>query len=529
MRLRNCIFAFLAALGLFVAPMAADVIRDWSITYDRPPGGNPDYVADMTLDQQGNLYITGMSRDATEGDIMTMKMTALGDTLWVRQFDGPLHFYDHPAKIAVSSSGNVYVAGRVNQAQNNPPTSYADMILIKYQPNGDLAWARVYNGENNLSEEAVAIVLDAEENAYISGMSGDKVTVLKYNAQGDQLWIRQTALPPATFWGAQMTADPSGNLIVAARYGENSDLVVWTTKYSPAGDVIWTTDHRWPGYPGGNATPQCDAAGNVYILGAYDTTESVNKYSMFVYALKYSESGAFQWLNTYSGPDSVGHDNTWVQAPSVAVDAAGHAYILAECWYLTQKPAHFTTITIKYNPDGETAWLRELGASGTNGNTGTSMIVDDAENIYITGYWEKNISGSIDYDQLVWQYDRDGNLIMTHRSDSPGSHPDTYGKRLVRDGGGNLYVASGTNPKGVYPDIYINRLVPSASQRGDANADMTVNVGDVIYIINYVFKAATAPAINEHGDANCDQMTNVADAVYLINYVFKGGTPPRCL
>jgi hypothetical protein len=120
-------------------------------------------------------------------------------------------------------------------------------------------------------------------------------------------------------------------------------------------------------------------------------------------------------------------------------------------------------------------------------------------------------------------------LVMTHRSDCSGNQPDTYGKRIARDGSGNLYVASGTNPKGAYPDIYINRLVPSASQRGDANADLAVNVGDVIYIINFVFKGAPAPTINERGDANCDQMTNVADAVYLINYVFKSGTPPRCL
>jgi hypothetical protein len=534
MRSRNCIFAILAALGLlglFVTPVIADVIRDWSFTYDRPPGGNPDYATDMVLDLQGNLYVIGSGRGATNLDMMTMKMTALGDTLWVRYFDGTAHLNDQTAGIAVSSSGNVYVAGNVDQTVAYPPTSYADMILVKYLPNGDLAWSRTYSGANNLTDQAESIVLDAEENVYISGISENNIITLKYNSQGDELWKRQVAVTPTdnSLWGGNAVLDPSGNIIVAARYSDNGSYVVPTVKYTPSGDVVWSTDRRWPGHALGNAKPRCDAAGNVYILGTYDTTESVNANSPAVFAMKYSASGAFQWLNTYSGPDAVGLDNTWVQAPDIAVDPAGYAYILAECWYLNQNPAHFTTITIKYSPDGETAWLRELGASGTNGNAGTSMLVDDAENVYITGHWEKYVSGSIDYDQMVWQYDTDGNLIMTHRSDCPGSRPDTYGKKIARDGSGNLYVVSGTNPQGASPDIYVNRLSPSASARGDANADLAVNVGDVIYIINYVFKGAPAPTINEHGDANCDQMTNVADAVYLINYVFKSGTPPRCL
>lgn len=63
---------------------------------------------------------------------------------------------------------------------------------------------------------------------------------------------------------------------------------------------------------------------------------------------------------------------------------------------------------------------------------------------------------------------------------------------------------------------------------GDANGDGTINVGDAVTIINYVFKGGPAPVPLAGGDANGDGDCNVGDAVYHINYVFKGGPAPVC-
>jgi len=62
----------------------------------------------------------------------------------------------------------------------------------------------------------------------------------------------------------------------------------------------------------------------------------------------------------------------------------------------------------------------------------------------------------------------------------------------------------------------------------DANHDGRINVGDAVYLINYVFKSGPAPAPYPicSGDANCDCKINVGDAVYVINYVFKTGPTP---
>jgi hypothetical protein len=63
---------------------------------------------------------------------------------------------------------------------------------------------------------------------------------------------------------------------------------------------------------------------------------------------------------------------------------------------------------------------------------------------------------------------------------------------------------------------------------GDANNDTKVNVGDAVFLINFVFKAGAAPPCKDQADANHDCKVNVGDAVFLINYVFKHGTAPEC-
>lgn len=63
---------------------------------------------------------------------------------------------------------------------------------------------------------------------------------------------------------------------------------------------------------------------------------------------------------------------------------------------------------------------------------------------------------------------------------------------------------------------------------GDANSDLSVNIGDGVYLINFVFRSGPAPEPLESGDANYDGDSNVGDAVYLINYVFKSGMEPCC-
>lgn len=64
--------------------------------------------------------------------------------------------------------------------------------------------------------------------------------------------------------------------------------------------------------------------------------------------------------------------------------------------------------------------------------------------------------------------------------------------------------------------------------RGDCNDDGIIDIGDAIYVINYLYKAGPAPDPPQAGDANCDSGCELADVVFLINYLFKNGPPPDC-
>jgi hypothetical protein len=72
---------------------------------------------------------------------------------------------------------------------------------------------------------------------------------------------------------------------------------------------------------------------------------------------------------------------------------------------------------------------------------------------------------------------------------------------------------------------------------GDANGDEGVNIGDVVFLANHVFRESECtvnppigcpPEPYEAGDVNCDGSVNIGDAVYLGNVIFRPGSPGPC-
>jgi hypothetical protein len=63
---------------------------------------------------------------------------------------------------------------------------------------------------------------------------------------------------------------------------------------------------------------------------------------------------------------------------------------------------------------------------------------------------------------------------------------------------------------------------------GDANGSGKLELGDVVFLISYLYRGGAAPVPLLAGDATCDGKVDLGDVVYLITYLYRGGPPPPC-
>jgi len=75
-------------------------------------------------------------------------------------------------------------------------------------------------------------------------------------------------------------------------------------------------------------------------------------------------------------------------------------------------------------------------------------------------------------------------------------------------------------------DTIITHYRVVAFMRGDANSDNRLDVSDIMFLVNYLYKHGRSPASFEAADVNFDQTLNLLDASFLTNYFYKAGPPP---
>ena len=61
---------------------------------------------------------------------------------------------------------------------------------------------------------------------------------------------------------------------------------------------------------------------------------------------------------------------------------------------------------------------------------------------------------------------------------------------------------------------------------GDCTGDEIINVGDIVFLVSYLYKSGLAPDPVCIGDVNCDSIVNIGDIVYLVSYLYKSGPAP---
>lgn len=184
-------------------------------------------------------------------------------------------------------------------------------------------------------------------------------------------------------------------------------------------------------------------------------------------------------------------------------------------YYLTD-PAMIDSAFIPYSAyllDNETYVLPYLGwdpvvTQGIIQTPGYGVLADSADlNTVMTYFYNHTINPG---DTLVFF-----TVLTTVQNGGPPSQQKSVNDLIANVEKGKVWASDHVIP-----------LVPPEFVCGDANSDDLANVGDAVFLINFVFKNGPAPDPIEAGDANCDDLTNVGDAVYLINFVFKTGPAP---
>jgi hypothetical protein len=383
------------------------------------------------------------------------------DTAWVRRYNGPGDSSDYTSAIAVDGSGNVYVTGG-----SHGSATYHDYATIKYYPYGDTAWVRRYNGPGDSSDYTSSIVVDDSNNVYVTGYS----------------------------------------------YGSETYTDYATIKYYPYGDTAWVRRYNGPAneYDGAYAIA-VDGSGNVYVTGGSYGSGTYSDYA----TIKYYANGDTAWVRRYDGPW-----NRVDGAYALAVDGSGNVYVTGASM---ASETGWDYATIKYYPNGDTAWVRRYnGPPGNEDDLGSAIAVDGSGNVYVTGHSYR--SGTYQ-DYATIKYYPYGDTAWVIRYNGPGSRDD-QASAIAVDGSGNVYVTGGSNGSGTFLDYATIKYFQVL--RGNVNGDGFIDVGDVIFLINYLFKNGPSPDPLQVGDANCDGNVDVGDVVYLINYLFRNGPAPSC-
>lgn len=229
-------------------------------------------------------------------DALLIKLDAAGDLEWVKSFGGRYH--DRIRHVGVDGQGNIYVQGEFKDSADwgaAKPLIAAggsdfDVVLAKYDLNGDHKWSQRFGGQ--LDEMAGGLAVDPAGNVTMTGAFRKQIS---FGAGDDHTSNGEEDIFVARF-------DGNGKLAWARTYGAERD---------DAGNGIAS-----------------DAAGNTVLTGWFQSSVDFGlgavkskNYNKDVFALKLDAQGALAWAQVWGDKD---HD----QGRALAIDEQGAAHVL---------------------------------------------------------------------------------------------------------------------------------------------------------------------------------------------------------
>jgi dienelactone hydrolase len=419
-------------------------------------GNGGDEPTGLAIDDSGYVYVTGGIYTSGSGyDYGTIKYYPNGDTAWVRSYNGPGNDEDAGCAIAVDDSGYVLVTG-----YSWDSGTLNDYTTIKYRPNGDTVWVRRYNGPASGDDLAWAIAVDDSGNVYVTGQSPGSGTLndyatIKYHPNGDTAWVRRYDGPANSQDCASCIAvDSSSNVYVTGySVGSGTSWDYATIKYYSDGDTAWV--RRYNGPVSGNDQAKAmvvDDSANVYATGQSPGSGTWDDYA----TIKYQSNGDTAWVRRYDGPE----DST-DYAYAIAVDGSGNVYVTG---YSISSGSGRDYATIKYLPDGDTAWVVRYNGRANDHDEAWALAVDNSGNVYVTG---RSVGSGTLWDYATIKYQSNGDTAWVRRYNGPAGNGNDHAVALAVDSSGNVYVTGESKGDGTGYDYCTIKYSPKSTDVKD--------------------------------------------------------------
>ncbi len=302
-----------AAMG-FVAKFDLNGTYLWNATY---VNGSQSYGQGLAVDLDNNAYLVGYTYAGTK-DVFIAKYSTSGLSLWNTTWSWnttSLSSYDFATAAAANGSDYVYVAGYTN----THPTggNNYDIFLLKLDSSGNYVWNRTCGSPS--TDYANAVTTDTNGNIYIAGdiYNGSNqydAFVAKYDPDGNQIW--NTTYGNSTDQKAYgIVLDNDGNVIITGQSGTRG----FVAKFDPLGSIIENYNSTYVDF---FSTVQVDQEGQYYLAGQYYDGSSTN-----AIALCLNSTFQTKWNVTYATPEydygiAALVDN--VSAPSFVYFAGGN-------------------------------------------------------------------------------------------------------------------------------------------------------------------------------------------------------------
>ncbi len=407
--------------------------EQWVARYDGPISG-ADSAAAVTVSTSGDVVVTGKS-EGTDSDtdyITICYRPSSGAESWKARYDGPAHREDTAASLTSDALGNVIVTGSSNGVDTGP-----DYATIKYGPTGGELWtARVANSgaSRTYRLEPAAMALDPWGNIFVTGKLEDgslyvpdAYVTTKYDPDGSELWSAEHSSLDGDSIVEDLTIDAEGNVLVTGSLetSHQDPEAYVTVKYNPDGSELWVAEYDGAeGEEDAAVSVAVDGIGNVHVTGYSEGDGTGWDYA----TVKYGPDGGEHWARRYNGP----LDSTDFPA-SIAVDSWSNVYVTG---ISRGSGTGYDFATVKYDPNGNELWVARYDGPASEDDEAGSVLVNSLGEVFVTGSSE---GAGTDRDFATIKYDQDGNEAWVARYDGPTSEGETA-VGMALDETGNVYV-----------------------------------------------------------------------------------------